>query len=250
MKKEILILILCFAGCQNNSHREVILVKYPDGKIRTLKQYIDPQDTSKYYINVYFDNGNLFQKATISNDAYIDKNVTYFKNHSVYQVDSLLDPQIVGNKNWNGVVTGFYPNGNISQHYFVKKGKMEGVFQNYKENGIISKEYEVIDTIKNGFYIEYHSNGVKAYQTTNVMGIQNGMEYYFNLLGDRTEYGMYSNGNYKFPYKKWLKNRVVLIGNYSNKEGTKVKWQWIDHSGVVLKTKTDYCIKHEFSIPE
>lgn len=251
MKKYIEILLILFGGCQNNNnHREVILAKYPDGKTRTSIQYFNLKDTSKYFINVYFNNGDLFQKATINDGAYIGKKVTYFQNQSVAQIDSLFAPQVIGNKNWTGMVTRFYPNGVISQRYLVKKGKMDGLFQNYKENGIISKEYQVIDTLKNGPYTEYHPNGVKAYQTTYFLGKRQGMEYYFNLSGDTTEYGIYWDGKYKFPYKKWLKNGTVLVGNYTNKNETKVKWRWISDTGVELKTKTVYSKKHEFPIPE
>jgi antitoxin component YwqK of YwqJK toxin-antitoxin module len=250
LKKNIFILIILFGGCKSNNNKEVIVARYQDGKTRTSIQYYDLTDTSKYFIKVYFNNGDLLQNARVDSGAYIGKKVTYFQNHKVSQVDSLFAPQIIGDKKWTGMVTRFYPNGSISQRYLVKDGKMDGLFQNYKENGIISKEYQVIDTIKNGSYTEYHENGVKSYQTTYLLGKRQGMEYYFNLSGDTIEYGMFWDGKYKFPYKKWLTNGIALVGNYINEQETKVKWEWVDSSGAVLKTKNVYSQKHEFHIPE
>jgi antitoxin component YwqK of YwqJK toxin-antitoxin module len=250
MKKYLLILVVFLGSCRNKNDRVVILEKYPDGKTRTSIQYDNLKDTSQCSINVYFDNGNLFQTGTINKSKYIGRKITYYQNKNVYQIDTLFTPQLIGNKSWNGLVTRFYPNGNISQRYVVKNGKMDGLFQNYTENGIISKEYQVIDSLKNGIYTQYHSNGIRAYQTFYLMGKHQGMEYYFDSSGDTTECGLYWDGKYKFPYKKWLKNGIILTANYSNRQETEVKWRWIANKGIVVKTKTVYSSKHEFPIPD
>jgi len=251
VKKYIVIIIVLFEACQPKDNRIVILAKYPDGKMKTSVQYFHLNDTLKYSLKEYFQNGELYHEATVNDGTFIGRKIKYFGNRLVAQIDSLFVPQVIGSKNWTGMVTRFYSNGVISQRYLVKNGKMNGIFQNYKDDGIISKEYEVIDdTIKNGIYTEYHSNGVRSYQTTYILGEHHGMEYYFNLSGDTTEYVMYRDGENKFPYKKWLKGGVFLIGNYSNKQETKAKWLWINKTGIILKTKDVYNPKHEFPLPE
>jgi antitoxin component YwqK of YwqJK toxin-antitoxin module len=252
MIKRLLVTIWLFSeACQNIERKNKIMQRYPDGNTKTLITYFNANDTTKFLVKEFLENGSLYHEATVNNGEFIGKKIKYYQDKTVAQIDSLFVPESVGSKNWTGMVIRFYPTGVMSQRYFVKNGEMTGLFQNYKKDGIISKEYEVSgDSIKNGSYTEYHSNGVKSYQTTYAFGKHQGMEYYFDLSGDTTEYGLFMDGHYKFPYKKWLKNGMVLIGNYSNPQETQVIWLWIDKSGRKVKTKTVYSAKHEFSIPK
>lgn len=96
-KKYLVIMAILLCACQN--HKSVILAKYPDGKIKTSIQYYDPNDTTKYSVKEYLQNGDLYHEASVSDGAFIGKKVKFYHNLKPAQIDSLFTPQIIGDKN-------------------------------------------------------------------------------------------------------------------------------------------------------
>ncbi len=251
MNIKITIFCILLVSCQGKREQNDIVIKrYSNGSVWVEKVFPNLNDTSTYKIKIFGQNGNLFQTAEVIKGNYVNSKHTYYPNGKLYQIDSLNSPQIIGSKIWSGEVRRFYENGNLSQSYQVKNGIMHGLFRNFKETGVISKEYEVIDTIKYGIYIEHYDDGKKSFQTSYVQGKHFGMDYFFNQNGDTTQYMLFNGKDYKFPYKSWLKNGIVLTGRYINPEGTKVEWVWYNKDGIETKNKVVFNKKRFFKVPE
>ena len=151
----------------------------------------------------------------------------------------------------NEILYRYNENGSISQQFIVAGGSLNGLSRHYNGNGVLVKEYYLInDSIKEGDYKEYFENGRILRQATYHMDTLVGTEYIFKENGDTAKYYSHYRGNPDLPYKKWLDNGNILLGNYSPKTSKYVVWKWYDKSGKELRTKIVHPSKNGFVTPE
>lgn len=123
--------------------------------------------------------------------------------------------------------------------------------QHFLDNGILVKEYELKNGMtKDGIYREFHDNGKVAFECKYQNDTIVGYGYYFNDKGDTVKYHNHYNGIITFPYKKWLDNGNILVGDFSDKSEKSVTWKWLDKNGRQIKSKVAYAKVEGFSAPE
>ena len=191
------------------------------------------------------------KEATIKNGEYVGEKITYFHNGKIYQIDSMSQPCRMDVNACDGVLIRFNENGTISQHFTIKNGYFNGVSQHYDGHGKLVKEYYLLnDSIKDGMYKEFYDNG----KTSRLASYRNdtliGYEYFFKENGDTIKYYNHYKGDLDFPYKKWLDNGHILLGNYGDKTSKYVVWKWYDKTGKEIKTKILRPSKIGFVTPE
>src|SRR5665213_2319673 len=113
MKKYLSLGVIVFISCHMDNSKKLVVARYEDGKIRTIREYKKTNHTSVYKKLVYLRNGKLFQTALVEKGCYIGNKATFFENQRISQIDSLFYPQKVGSKDWSGQVTRFYANGHV-----------------------------------------------------------------------------------------------------------------------------------------
>jgi len=224
---------------------------FRNGKPAVQIIFNDKTDTTSGQILQYYTDGKIYKKATIYKKRYVDRKVTYYSSGQISQIDSLSQPCDLNIDQCNGTVIRYHENGNISQRYSVNNHELNGMTQQFTRNGKIAKEYELIhDTIKNGIYREFYDNGRISFQSTYKNDTITGFCYYFNEQGDTLKYYNHFNGALSFPYKKWLDNRQILYGDYTDRSEKSVTWIWRDKSGKEIKRKVAGSKKYGFVVPD
>ena len=236
-------------SCRSTTHHDI--KKYPDGTIWEEKKYQNNGDTLNYDIMEYYNNGIVYKEAMVRSGKYVEKKISYYPNGKIKQIDSLLAPCNLGVKMCDEVLIHYYLNGRMADRRFIQNGKFNGLAQVYDSStGYLIKQYEVVDdSLKTGFYKEYQENGVIGYIAfyKNDTLVQN--EYFFDEKGDTLKYFYHTNGIIDLPYKKWLSNGRVLMGNYS-KDKKKAIWVWYDSKGKELKRLIDNLKGKSMIVPE
>jgi antitoxin component YwqK of YwqJK toxin-antitoxin module len=240
---------LLFICCGTKSKK--VIKRYPDGKVLSVIDYPNKYDSTSCKISVYYHNGAKGKELIMQNGKYIDRKVTYHVNGVIEQIDSLSEPCDTSLDECNGKLIRYYKNGNILQRYMVQNGAHNGLTQQYNINGILIKTYILKhDSVKNGEYKEFHNNGKVAYMATYKNDTIVGYQYFFNEKGDTIKYYQTFNGQMDFPYKKWLPNGLIIIGDYTNNIEKSVTWKWFDKTGKEVKRKIAYPTKDGFTSPE
>jgi hypothetical protein len=121
--------LLLLSSCSNKYEK---ITYYDDGAINTRKVFEDKSDTTTYYIEQYFPNGNVFQKG-----------------------------HFVKGKT-EGIVKQYYENGTLNTSVLFRGGKKNGSQYIFSKNGTLETEDYFEDDIKKLHY-EYTDTGYNVY---------------------------------------------------------------------------------------
>ena len=233
------------------TERKKVVDKFPDGKPATMIVYPDQSDTTTCTIIVYHDNGKVALKVTMEKGKYVGQKITYYHSGQIKQIDSLSQPCDTTQDECDGSLIRYYENGKVSQRYTVRKNIFNGMSQHFLNNGTLAKEYELKNGMtKNGIYREFYDNGKVSFECKYQNDTIVGFGYYFNEKGDTVKYHNHYNGIISFPYKKWLENGKILLGDYTDKSEKSVTWKWFDINGRQIKSKVAYAKVEGFTAPE
>lgn len=148
MSKIAALLVACMM-CSVTLSAEVKITKYPNGKIRYKRQYVDGKLDGAS--SAYYESGKL-------------------KTHAIFR-DGKLD----------GMTTGFYENGAVKAEIPMYKGKVDGYQKEFYSNGQMMSISQFQNGINIGAKKIYYSNGnLKAKLYYNDKGRLDGtiIEYY------------------------------------------------------------------------
>lgn len=228
------LLFMSINSCKNPQKK--IIVRFKDGSPGIIYDYPDMRDTSTYTYLQFFHNGRVYQKMDVKKNKIVGTPTVYYKGGKVYKVDSLYQPQDRYSPIWNGIQRKYYENGVIAAEFNVKDGIIEGKTRVYNIKGNLIKQYYLIkDSIKDGDYKEFYSSGKISVIATFKNNALHGMMYYFSEKGDTDKYYNCNQGGIVMPYKKWLPNGTILVGNYFDKGGKDIVWKWYTKDGKEVK---------------
>lgn len=224
---------------------------FANGTPAIVHEYPDMHDTSTFIAKEFYPSGKLHKVATIEGNKYVGTVKTYYPSGKNYQIDSLLSPWKTSSEIWNGLVTTYYENGNISEKFIVKHGAISGLSRHYDNRGILVKQYYLInDTVKSGEYEEFFDNGNVALKAFYKNDTITGIKYFFKENGDTAKYYQVYKDRPSMPYKKWLENGNVLQGNFIDSAQSAIIWKWTDKNGYLIKQQTIYAINKKFVAPD
>jgi antitoxin component YwqK of YwqJK toxin-antitoxin module len=242
------ILFFLYASC-STQHKEIIS-KYENGNPQKERTYKNIEDKDSYYQTLYYENGKVKSKTTIEDGKFIGEKINYYENGNLRQIDSLDKPCELDFCCCDGSVTRFDTNGKLTETFINRNGVENGQVKTYYPNGQLKDSYKMIDGRQNGKGLRFYSNGKLNYITEQRNDTLIGFSYFFDENGDSLKYTNHTNGEIDFPLKKWLKNGVTLSGNYLDLSKDKVRWQWFDSLGRLIKSRIDTETKDGFITPE
>ena len=250
MKKLIYILTLAFIfGCSDSSKTEVIN-KYSDGSPRTVKEYPDDQDRSKYILKDFFQNGTLAFEGKVKNGKFVEYKRAYYQNGNLKERATLADSADLNYCCPNGFYEVYYDNGQLEETHHKKDGLFNGLVTEYDTAGNKITETQVSADLKNGiaktFFVNGNVKSIKEFHNDTLVGTA----YYFTETGDSLKKHGTHKGNLDFPIKYWKDNGSSLFGEYHNNNYYQVKWTWKDSLENILKTEVADTINGQFVTPD
>jgi antitoxin component YwqK of YwqJK toxin-antitoxin module len=249
--KNVFILLILFVPVACKIARKRIVGRFPNGKVALIYYYPNKNDTLTFNSIEYYSSGQIHRRDSIQNGRVIGNSTIFYPNGKIYEIDSITNlPEIYGNR-WDGKMTRYYENGNISEQFIIRKGIVDGLTRHYDESGILIKEYSLKDTTKNGEYKEFYKNGQLSFETTYLKGVPVGFEYFFGEKGDTIKYYAINHmGEISLPYKRWLANGEVLTGNFIDTSQNSAIWIWLTKDGKEFKRKVEHSDMKTFVSPE
>lgn len=207
-------------SCQNNNSK--ILETYSDNKIKTLIEYINPQDTSDIKLigfynsgdtnfvysifqnqkngisKFFYENGKIKYCINFKNDKFHGKSIFWYPNGQLWQQAMYSYGQLVD------TLFDFYESGILKSIGVFKNG--EGDIKYYHPNGKLWKTGKMRNGKEEGSWIYYYSNGIVSSEGTYKNGLRHGSYKMFFRTGEHME-----DGNYSF--------NVITSSNHYFKNG-------------------------------
>lgn len=160
---------------ENNLWHKEIVTYYPNGKIETIKRYIQTEVrqlfSDDYFYNEngeslsYTPDGKLFKKDIYDKGKLI-KSINYGKSLKLngfikFYYDS---KKLYSTENWKnnlreGIAKTYYETGELRSEGSFSKGLKTGVWKTYYRNGKIESQGKYFDGFPNGKWEWFHENG-------------------------------------------------------------------------------------------
>jgi uncharacterized protein len=130
-----------------------------------------------------------------------------------------------------GEMTGFHPNGNKRNHYFVKDGKAQGTVELYYLCGVLSEKLNYNNGEPDGKGETYYPNGKVKEQYRHVAGKLDGEYITFTVDGKLKSKFSYKAGSAEGPYIEYYPSgKIATTGTYLNNE-THGEWKYYYSNG-------------------
>ncbi len=242
----IFIICVCFILSCKNDYTKTIET-YSNGRPKTIHQYKNKNDLQNYKLIKYYPNGVVKFIGMVSNKRFVEFKVATYENGKVKQIEQLVSPCEFTNCCCDAKVTRYDTLGRKYEDFENRNGVENGIVNIYDSLGKLTVKYEMRNGKRDGFTFNYHENGVISAQGSYKEGIETGLLYYFDEKGDSLLYYNYEKGEKSFPYKKWLKNGNILLGNYYKNDAL---WIWFDKSGKEIKRVIKLKGSSGFIVPE
>jgi antitoxin component YwqK of YwqJK toxin-antitoxin module len=196
------------------------LIFFENGQLKSSIDYYGEQLDGNIF--EYFENGNAKFIGTLTSGGFNGIKYNYYEKGGISQKDSLFGICKIKDSCCDGIITRYYPNGNIKERFTIKYGKMNGEMLQYYESGKINRKCIFINDKKDGIQKEWNENGTLITESSYTYGIKDGsnIEYYrqYNI------YGQYINGREEgeWKYIDTLGN-IIKIDVYQNGVKTQSK---------------------------
>jgi len=160
---------------------------YPDGKLKTLS--VVSQQGTRAMTSSYFPNGRKMATGLYINE----------KRDSTWLFFSEADGAMVAEEHYkNGLINGFskvfYPEGGLSEQYFLKMGIRDGLWEQYYTDGKLKLRGGYKAGEKQGFFKTYYGSGQVMMSGQYNAGHQTGIWISYNVKGVITKTEIYDNG--------------------------------------------------------
>lgn len=233
MKKFHYLLLVLLTACTRTEIKE----RYKNGHKKEVWIYPYSGNNKEHTVILYYPTGERSFQASVENDHFIGKRISYYQNGKVHQIDSSYTPCPVDveKRNNSGIVKVFTETGWLTKISYYQPHE-RCTSEEYDSNGVIKKKYEYAHHKINGYYIEYLDSGTARFEGTMVDDTLTGFGVFFDENGDTSKTVWYQNNQISLPYKKWLKDGITLEG-YFSKDTTEVTWVWENKEGIIIKRK-------------
>lgn len=196
----LLLLMLLNTSCRRNETR--ILEAYPDNRIKTLIEYINPVDTSDYKLIMFYNSGDTNLVCSVSQNMRNGISTFYYENGRMKYRIGYKNDQL------HGKVFYWYPNGQLWQKATYSNGELDDTICDYYETGVIKSIGFFDDGAGEIRY--YHPNG-KLWKTGKVLnGKEEGVWCYYFANGLKSGEEVYRNGKKHGAYKAFYKTGELM----------------------------------------
>jgi antitoxin component YwqK of YwqJK toxin-antitoxin module len=234
MKYLLLIILIFIFGCQTEFKK--ITKKYSDGSPEEIYLYKNKSDTTNFQIFHFYPTKQMCFKGTVQKNKFVGQKIWYYEDSSIRQIDSIINPCEISNCDCDAVIERYRKDGTIKDKYKVLNNQINGTVLEFDSVGKLETKYEMTDGKRNGMMLKYFENGVIGFKANFLNDTIQGFALYFYDTGDTLKRMRYSDGEMSLPYTKWLKNGLILNGDYFN-DKQNVIWTWKDKSGKIVKKK-------------
>ena len=127
-----------------------IISRFDDGSIQSKVRVVDGV-TEKH---LFFENGNLYHKASLVNENLQGEQFEYHENGNIFHVRSYVDDI------QQGETIEYFESGELQRKINFHKGKPNGKGVVYYKNGNVQSEGTFLDGVLDGKYVEYFESGI------------------------------------------------------------------------------------------
>ncbi len=215
MNKSFLIFTVIIFSCQDGQKRK-ISEKWGNGNNKVVLTYDNPNDTTNYLQEFFFENGKLDTKGKIHNgkqdglwewwysngnkkDEAVIKDGVYIEQRKHWREDGTLrQVEIITGECFGDCCDGkvvFYDDKGFKLiEYSQKSGKWNGEGIGYFRDGKIKRRFTYVDGKKQGMNYEYYHNGVVSAEGLYVDDNEEGKWTLRDSTGTVTGYQEYKKG--------------------------------------------------------
>lgn len=158
------------------------------------------------------EDGGLLKSLNFANDELNGQSDYYKLIGYKYQTNNYKDGQ------FDGIETGYSPDGSISYKYNYKQGLIEGAAESYYDDGTLFYKGSYKEGLLEGEVVGYYRDGQTKYIENYSKGELDGSYKYYHINGQLSNQGQFKNGNRSGAWTEYnILGRVITEDEYDSK---------------------------------